>query len=702
MGVVTTQGFSFKLVANDINLDLFQDEEIKVSDNVTGLFDLGVLPADFTRQITLPGTKRNNDFFKHVYDISVFNPILFTTNTKVSCFLDFGGIYLAQGYLQLDKVNIIGNKFIDSYEVSVYGSISSFARELNRSFLTDMTGSLSQYNHTSSLANITSSWQGDLFGGDIIYPFAEYGQKIIFSPDDKFNGIDAQSGSLFVQDYKPAIRIKKVWNAIFDEFGFTYKGDFFEQPFLDNVYMICNNQLRYPIFDEADLETFGQFRIAPVSGSTDSLLVPSQPFDLPWFSIQQNAGGNLSEDLQYTLDFPTKIRGIINLVVKVERLQVGNGVPAFDLIIKNNLDEVVDTIPLVSFNNFFLDVREGYISQNIQTETRKFDLESEFNSGYLSAGTYKFAIQFTTPFDNNFSVTIDPDGGLKSILEVTKVGNVGEGFIMNIGKNLPFGTNGIRKIDFITAVQKKFNLIIYPSKINRNEFIVETFNDWYKDGDIKNFDRFMNLDKALEVIPANNLAVNELNFGDKLDKDFISQQFNNLSNREYGKQYFVDTENFFSQGKFEVESGFASSPLTYLQGTGISGSIDTSLNLRVSVSEEVFGTQPSSCPFAPNFPSVVNRVTVNLFDAQGVPTQNFGPNVVTRVLFQFFGAEGGSSEFTINITIPFGASSATFDYLASEYNNIFGTECQEETTFLDCVVSVTNALLLPTSPIPAC
>ena len=62
MGVASTQGLSFRLVANDVALDLFKDEEIKVSDNVTGLFDVGELPSDFTRTITLPGTKKKEEY----------------------------------------------------------------------------------------------------------------------------------------------------------------------------------------------------------------------------------------------------------------------------------------------------------------------------------------------------------------------------------------------------------------------------------------------------------------------------------------------------------------------------------------------------------------------------------------------------------------------------------------------------------------
>ena len=144
---------------------------------------------------------------------------------------------------------------------------------------------------------------------------------------------------------------------------------------------------------------------------------------------------------------------------------------------------------------------------------------------------------------------------------------------MDIMNNMPFGTTGIKLIDFIKGIQKKFNLVIYPSKTVRNEFIVETFNNWYKAGEVRNFNKYINLDEKIEVIPANNLAVNELNFGDTLDQDYISQQFSKGANREYGKTYYVDTQNFFSQGKFEVKTTLASTPLIRITGTGLSGSV---------------------------------------------------------------------------------------------------------------------------------
>ena len=94
MAVSSGRDKVFKLIARGVELDLFQDETLFLSNNVTGLFDLGKLPSDFTRQISLPGTRKNNDFFEHVYDISVDEPFLFKTNTKVIAQFDFDGFYV--------------------------------------------------------------------------------------------------------------------------------------------------------------------------------------------------------------------------------------------------------------------------------------------------------------------------------------------------------------------------------------------------------------------------------------------------------------------------------------------------------------------------------------------------------------------------------------------------------------------------------
>jgi hypothetical protein len=611
MGVNSSKGFNFRLMASGSNgfqqLDTFSDEDVFVSNNVTGLFDLGLLPSDFTRQITIPGTKVNNAFFQHVYDIMVENPYLFSTNVKVPAYFDFDGISISNGYLQLNQVNVYANKFVESYEISIYGGLSSFGRDVNRFFLTDLTSSLAKYNHVANWDNISQSWENGLFGGDLIYPLAEYGQKIQYTPQEPLFGIDSPSGSLCVQDFKPAIRIKKVWDAIFEEFGYTYSSSFWEQPFLDNAYMLCNNNLRYPIFDEIDLETYGLFRISPISGSgTDFLLTAGNNRKIEWYNITSNPGGNLSANLQYALDFPTQIRGLLNLNFEVSSSAVGNGIPQFFLEIKNTGNTFSSSIELINYNNFMDDVQ---IYNSTQTRTEKFELLTEWNSSLLPADTYEFYIRYENQGGSNFRVIINPDSAVTSYFQVTKVNQGGEGLVMNIAQNMPFGTTGIKLIDFITSIQKKYNLVIYPNNTKQREFIVETFNNWYKKGQVRDFNRYINLNEKISAIPANNLAVNALNFGDTLDGDYISQQFSKAENREYGKSYYVDTENFFSQGTFEVKTKFASTPLGYLAGTGTSGSAQSG----------VF-----------QFRSTAAATTIDSFNAEAIANIKLGTQFLTQ------------------------------------------------------------------------
>lgn len=577
MGIISTQGFVCRLVANGQQLDLFKEEELLLSNNVTGLFDLGVLPSEFTRQITVPGTKVNNAFFEHVYDISIQSPFLFATNVKVPCYLDFNGIYLADGYLQLNKVNVIANKFVDSYEVTIYGGVSSFARDINRNFLTDLTSSLAKYNHTSSLDTISGSWNGSLFSGSIVYPMAEYGQQIIYNPSIPNYGIDEPSGALAVQDYKPAIRVKNVWDAIFEEYGYTYTGSFWNQPWLNNVYMLLNNQLRYPVYNDIDLETYGLFKISPISGSGGTNVTASAASLIPiqWDNIESNPGGNLSSNLVYTTNFDSAIRGELKLDFEVKPLASTGNMPQFSLIVADSVYNVVEAIvPLQIINNYLLDVQTYNAGS---TKQQKFNLTQQFTTGLIPSGSHKFFLYWQGVSSSaNLQVVLNPGNSVASYLSVTKVNQGGDGKVLNVAENMPYGTTGIKLIDFITGLQKKFNLVIYPNKTKPREFIVETFNDWYKKGNIRDFNKYINLDKSIQVTPANNLAVNKLNFGDTLDGDYVSQQFAKGANREFGKSYYVDTQNFFSQGTFEVKSAFASSPLVYLNGTGTSGSANIS------------------------------------------------------------------------------------------------------------------------------
>jgi hypothetical protein len=580
MGIISTQAFTFRLIANGTQLDIFDDEDIKISNNVTGLFDIGVLPATFTRQISLPGTKVNNAFFEHVYDISIENPFLFATNIKVPAYVDFDSIYLIDGYIQLNKVNVIANKFIESYEITLYGTLSSFARDTNRLYLTDLT-SLQEYNHTASLDNISASWSGNLFNGDIVYPLADYGSGYAFTQgSDNLFGMDDQDGALTVQNFKPAIRVKPVLDAIFAEAGFTYTSSFMNQPFINDMYLFCNNSLKYPEFAGVDLETYGKIKVGAISGSgmTDITLASGSWTTLPWYN-ELSDPQNFYTNGAYRVEKTTNLKGALNININVScsvnnmpGTLTANGTWQIRML-ETGSSTPYSTQAVSSYINFFDQLQQSRGATGINTT---YELGSQFKFNSIPAGNYYFQIRQSPnnpPPTAQPLVTLDPRGTTKSFIEIREVNQAADGRVMDIPSNMPYGTTGIKQIDFILGLQKKFNLVIYPNNTKPNEFIIETFNEWYKRGEVKDFNQYINLDDKIEVIPANNLAVNKLNFGDTLDQDYISQQFSKAANREYGKTYYIDTTNFYSQGTFEVKTTFASDPLIRIAGTGLSGSV---------------------------------------------------------------------------------------------------------------------------------
>lgn len=578
MSVISTQGFQFKLVANGQTLDLFKDEEILISDNITGLFDIGTLPSDFSRQILLPGTKKNNAFFEHVYDISIDNPFLFATNQKVTAYLDFDGLYLATGYLQLNKVNVLENKFIESYEVSIFGTVSSFARDISRSTLNDLS-TLNQYNHTSSFDNITGSWTGGLFNGDIVYPLADYGKGIYYDYNQYSFGVNEAIGALGVADFKPAIRIIKVLDAIFEQYGYTYESDFLTSSFFDDIYMICDRDLRYPVYDDIDLNTFGQIKIAPVSGSFTDITLQSGSYQhLVYENVEYDPEGRIDSSIEYNTSTFSAYRGKIKIVCQVSGSELSSGsfvitgsagVPQFNLQAyrTSGTPGNIDNVELEAINNYF---REWSSTQKAGDKTHEVEQEFVLN---LVSGSYQFRLKYEPYGDNpDFSVVLNPNSNTDSYLSIEEVTNAADLRVMNIPQNMPYGQSGIKQIDFIKGLQQKYNLVIYPSKTKPNHFIIDTFNNWYKKGVVKSFDNFIDVSKSISVTPANNLAVNKLEFGGVLGKDLLAQNFDKENNRNFGKSIYIDNQNFFSQGELKVEPVFSESPLRYVQGTGVSGS----------------------------------------------------------------------------------------------------------------------------------
>jgi hypothetical protein len=580
MSVTTTQGYKFRLVAGSgsfadrTQLDLFADEEVKVSNNITDLFDIGAVPGTFTRTITLPGTKTNNKFFQQYFDISVVEPDLFSTNQKVEAYLDFDGIYLVNGYLQLTKVSIFENKFVDSYEVNIFGIVSNFSTDAKTLFLTDLSN-LSIYNHTSSLANISASWQGDLFSGSIRYALTDSGTGIYYALTQDFLGIDDNEGALNVQDFKPAIKLKTVWDACFNQLGYTYTSSFFDSPLFDSAYLILNNNLKYPVYPNIELDNLATFKATNITGSfQDITLAASTYTGFPANSIEydNNNAVTLGNPITVTIPKESNLAATISLVFSVTKTGgAGSGLPAFYLQYRNaNTGAIINTQTLANINSYL----GILVAARTTTVDETFELPMDFQIPTFRANTpVNIYIQQIPQGVNNFTVKLNPQTSrVGSYLKVRALNQGADFEILDVPFNMPYGTSGISILSFIRGIQKKFNLVLYEDKTIPNQFKIDTFNDWYIKGEYKNFNQYINLDEKIEFIPANTLSVNKLNFTDVQDTDYVSTLWQRTYNRTFGQAILIDTGSYFSQGEFKVDTTLAAGPLGLIPGSLSTGS----------------------------------------------------------------------------------------------------------------------------------
>jgi hypothetical protein len=586
----------------------------------------------------------------------------------------------------------------------MYGSISSFSRDINRAYLTDLTA-LSQYNHTSSLANITGSWSNLLFSGTIVYPMIDYGSAWSYTAGADTTGIDDTLGAMTVQDFKPAIKMKTVWDAVFQYTGFTYSSSFFAQDWVDDVYMVLNRELKYPKYANVNLETYGQIKIGAISGSnmTDLPLLNNTITQLPWYNNQYDPQFFVGKDASYEVERSTKLEGVLDMTVSLSG-SVNNLPTNWKLCMwpTGSTPSTASAVDLITFTDFFTQLNEsrtGGINQEYQLATK-------FTTPILNPSYYYFGLYHGSYATGSaVNVTLDPKGKPKSFVEIKKVKYAADFRVLDIPSNMPYGTSGIKLVDFIKGIQKKYNLVLYPDKKNANQMIVETFNNWYNKGTVKDFNRFININEKIDTIPANNLAVNKLTFGDSLDTDYISQQFAKAQNRKYGESFYTDTQNFFSQGEFAVQTTFASSPLRYVEGTGLSGSAQSTITTnKIFVEDNFFTTEQVYClDFF--YDDTVRYTQVTLKDSFGNTIINYGDDITVTINYTFYPCNGGSFTTPVQVTIPNGISTNANYYKSVAYVDCGYGGCTIQQQSVDCVYSIQGLPGLAVasySPIQAC
>jgi hypothetical protein len=213
-------------------LDLYDNEPIPLSLSIDNFINIAEKTAGYSQVFKMPGTKVNNTFFNHIWQVdndSTFNP-----HKQTNVILKDNTSDIFNGFMQL---NDIDNKDgVISYNVTLFSSAINLKDLLSGKIMRDLD--LSELNHNYTSGNIKNSWVTGLslintlpansFAGSgtqttvLKYPFIRWNTNSQF--DGSTNTI---SFPVKYDAFRPFINVKYIIQNMFRDIGYTITSTFF-------------------------------------------------------------------------------------------------------------------------------------------------------------------------------------------------------------------------------------------------------------------------------------------------------------------------------------------------------------------------------------------------------------------------------------------------------------------------------------------
>ena len=105
-----------------------------------------------------------------------------------------------------------------------------------------------------------------------------------------------------------------------------------------------------------------------------------------------------------------------------------------------------------------------------------------------------------------------------------------------IDYSIEFPANDYKQIDFITSINRYFNLVIVPNPDKPKTLIIEPLIDYVGKGKVLDWTTKIDDSQPQSLKPTTSLINGTLNFNFKLDQDYTNQNFNKTYNRIFGNE----------------------------------------------------------------------------------------------------------------------------------------------------------------------
>ncbi|WP_158798090.1 hypothetical protein [Pedobacter sp. L105] len=186
---------------------------------VSDINDISKRKDAATKDLTLPGTARNNKAFGYAFMVTKYNDdnddvtngtLFFNYNPQVlvDAYIYENGALLMKGSLRLLNINLNANNVV-SYDCVITGDLIDFRGMLADKLLTDLD--LSEMTHTFSLSSILYNWNNDPLSQGYVYPLIHNGMPFLDT-----TSVEAATINPFqIRNFKPAVFVSKILDKIF-------------------------------------------------------------------------------------------------------------------------------------------------------------------------------------------------------------------------------------------------------------------------------------------------------------------------------------------------------------------------------------------------------------------------------------------------------------------------------------------------------
>ena len=506
---------SVEIYIGNTRIDLFKDEKISINMAIKNFQNLDTVLTDFTQGFTIPASPTNNQVMEHWYNSDIttsFNPAL-----KIEGRIELNTLPFRRGVFSLDKA-VLKNGVIDYYEITFYGGTANLTQLFGEDFLTDLDLSANKLLYTTyNTAVINTVQSGDVLI-PLISPVRNWQYKLDTDPDSiKFDS-PASTGIVY-SEFKPAIRLQRIIDAIETKYGITFNSTFFDSADFAKLYMWAHKD----------------------AGYFNGLASP----------FTRMVETNVVED-------PNSVYDDTNHVfIITSTTGISNNTFTVSVNITSGTDVVWD---LLAYDDGI--GQQVLFQQNGFTDDRSINVVIPRPASGQPQQEIFFAVRSSTATSFQFEVI-----GVGAVIEKTSNTNFSTGYFhftndaytdSLTGESLT-SVGGLPKqkvSDFVGGLLKAFNLVIEP--ITSNEFNIETLDAYYASGSTNDITKTVDISE-ISIQPAN--LYGEINFKYSPSKTILAENFRESNGNDLGygdlRSLIVDVTGIpISKEKFEIELPF--------------------------------------------------------------------------------------------------------------------------------------------------